>query len=331
MVASPPAPGATRPTPIPAAAGSWRPRPEQSRARDPDETGVVVRDGVRIAWEAYGDGEPTILLLPTWTIIHSRFWKAQIPYLARLFRVVTFDGRGNGRSDRPGDPAAYAATEFVADALAVLDATGTERAVIAGLSMGGGYVLMLAGDHPGRVAGAIYLGAAVPLADRDPGREVVPFDEDVGRDEGWARYNAFSWRRDWPGFVEFFFGQVFSETHSTKQIEDALDWGLETDAGTMITAERAPYIETMEGGVRLTGRAASLALAARSRCPALVFHGTEDRIVPFAAGERLAGALGAQLVVMEGSGHDPCGREPVLVNLHIRRFADAIVAERADG
>ena len=42
-----------------------------------------------------------MLLLPTWSIIHSRHWKMQIPYLARHCRVVTFDGRGNGRSDRP--------------------------------------------------------------------------------------------------------------------------------------------------------------------------------------------------------------------------------------
>ena len=74
---------------------------EQSRARYPDQEGYVERDGVRVFYEVYGDGEPTILLLPTWSIIHSRHWKAQIPYLARHFRVVTFDGRGNGRSDRP--------------------------------------------------------------------------------------------------------------------------------------------------------------------------------------------------------------------------------------
>src|SRR4029453_15321857 len=70
---------------------------EQTRARYPDEEGFVERQGVRVFWERYGDGEPTFLLLPTWTIIHSRHWKAQIPYLARHFRVVTFDGRGNGR------------------------------------------------------------------------------------------------------------------------------------------------------------------------------------------------------------------------------------------
>jgi pimeloyl-ACP methyl ester carboxylesterase len=106
------------------------------RARYPDRDGYVERDGVKVFFEAYGDGDPTILLLPTWSIVHSRRWKMQIPYLARHFRVLTFDGRGNGRSDRPRDPAAYADTEFVADTLAVMDETGTERAVLAGLSMG---------------------------------------------------------------------------------------------------------------------------------------------------------------------------------------------------
>jgi pimeloyl-ACP methyl ester carboxylesterase len=312
----------------PSAAGAWRRRPEQTRAMDPDETGVVVRGGVRVAWERYGTGSPTILLLPTWTIIHSRFWKAQIPYLARHFRVVTFDGRGNGRSDRPAEAEAYEATEFVDDALAVLDATGTERAVVVGLSMGGGYVLMLAGDHPERVLGAVYIGAAVPLADRDPGRDIVPFDEDVGRDEGWARYNAFSWRRDWPGFVEFFFGEVFSETHSTKQIEDALDWALDTDADTIITAEGARFVQTVDDGAAISGRAATVALAARSRCPSVVLHGTDDRIIPFDAGRRLAEALGAPLIAIGGSGHNPCGREPVLVNLAIRDFVRGLTGAR---
>src|SRR3712207_8805100 len=66
---------------------------EQTRARYPDETGYVERDGVRVFWESYGTGEQTILFLPTWTLVHSRHWKAQIGYFARHFRVVTFDPR----------------------------------------------------------------------------------------------------------------------------------------------------------------------------------------------------------------------------------------------
>ncbi len=79
---------------------------------------------MRVFYEVYGEGEPTVLLLPTWSIVHSRFWKAQISYLARHCRVITFDGRGNGRSDRPAGAAAYHPDEFALDTLAVMDATG---------------------------------------------------------------------------------------------------------------------------------------------------------------------------------------------------------------
>ncbi|MFL5720104.1 MAG: alpha/beta fold hydrolase, partial [Chloroflexota bacterium] len=125
-------------------------RVDTTRARQPDETGFVERDGVRVFWERYGHGSATLLLMPTWSLFHSRHWKLQIPYLARLFRVLTFDGRGNGRSDRPEQSDAYADTEYVADALAVLDATSTDRAVVVGLSMGACYTLRLAAEHPDR-------------------------------------------------------------------------------------------------------------------------------------------------------------------------------------
>jgi hypothetical protein len=49
------------------------------RACQPSRDGYVERDGVKVHYEVYGDGEPTVLLLPTWSIIHSRHWKMQIP------------------------------------------------------------------------------------------------------------------------------------------------------------------------------------------------------------------------------------------------------------
>src|SRR5919202_6645310 len=136
---------------------------DPSRARYPDQQGYVERDGVRTFYEVYGDGEPTILLLPTWSIVHSRFWKAQIPYLARHFRVVTFDPRGNGKSDRPSDPDAYREEEYAADALAVMDATGTERAVLVSLSRGAERSLHLGATHPERGGGQVFIAPALPL------------------------------------------------------------------------------------------------------------------------------------------------------------------------
>ena len=145
------------------------PAPEQTRARYPDESGYVERDGVRLYYEVYGSGEPTVFLLPTWSIIHSRHWKMQIPYLARHSRVVTFDGRGNGRSDRPTGVAAYIESEFVADVLAVMDATATEHATLVGVSCGAVFGTILAADHPDRVDGVVFIAPAVGLAPGPPG------------------------------------------------------------------------------------------------------------------------------------------------------------------
>ena len=141
---------------------------EQTRARYPDADGYLERDGVRIFYEVYGSGDTTVLLMPTWSIIHSRFWKMQIPYLARRFRVVVLDGRGNGKSDRPQEPEAYAESEFAADALAVLDATATEHAVVASLSRGAERSLHLAAAHPERVDGIAFIAPALPLGSSLP-------------------------------------------------------------------------------------------------------------------------------------------------------------------
>src|SRR3954463_3321052 len=136
---------------------------EQTRARYPDEAGYVERDGVRSYYEVYGSGEPTVFLLPTWSIIHSRHWKMQIPYLARHCRVLTFDGRGNGRSDRP--ESGYDEREFAADALAVMDATGTESATLVSLSLGAQRALILAAEQPERVESAVFICPSVPFGE----------------------------------------------------------------------------------------------------------------------------------------------------------------------
>src|SRR6266540_1594030 len=213
-------------------------RVEQSRARYPDEEGYVERDGVRIFYEVYGEGERTVLFLPTWSIIHSRHWKAQIPYFARHHRVLTFDGRGNGRSDRPRGADAYVARQFADDALAVMDVSGTETALLVALSAGALWATLLAADHPDRVDAVAYIAPAVPLAPAHPERERYPFEERHGTDDGWAKFSRHYWLKDYPGFLEFFFGRMFTEPHSTKQIEDCVGWGLETEPETLIDVTR---------------------------------------------------------------------------------------------
>src|SRR5262249_57809395 len=112
----------------------------------------------------HGDGGPTILLMPSWTIVHKQTWKMQIAYLARHHRVVTYDGPGNGLSDRTLRPEAYDHTTQVEYALRVLDATGTDRAVVGAQSLAAHSALELAADHPDRVLGIAAIATSMPAA-----------------------------------------------------------------------------------------------------------------------------------------------------------------------
>jgi pimeloyl-ACP methyl ester carboxylesterase len=302
-----------------AVASEQRPAREQTRARYPDSEGFVERDGVRTFFELYGHGNPTILLLPTWSVIHSRCWKAQIAYLARHFRVLTFDPRGNGKSDRPAALEAYAEDEFAADALAVMDATATERAVLISLSRGVERSMLIAANHPERVAGMVVIAPALPLAPAAPrGGAERMFVEEHDSYEGWGKWNANHWLRDYPDFLDFFFAQVFSEPHSTKQIEDAVAWGLETDGRTMVASQLAP---------RLADEAAVRDLVSRIDCRMLVIHGRDDAVRPHASGEAFANIAGAGFVTV-AAGHNPQARKPVITNLLIREFVDSLSEAR---
>jgi pimeloyl-ACP methyl ester carboxylesterase/predicted glycosyltransferase len=286
------------------------PAGEQTRARYPDAEGYVEREGVRTFYEVYGEGEPTVMFVPPWALVHSRCWKMQIPYFARHCRVLAFDPRGNGKSDRPQEPDAYNEYEYAADALAVLDATQTGKAVLVTLSLGAQRCLVLAANHPERVSGMVVISPSLAIAPGHEYRDVYSFDEQLDTEEGWAKFNANYWLRDYPLFVEFFISQCVTEPHSTKPIEDAIGWGLETDGETLLalsTGRHLPEDELRE-------------LCARVSCPVLVIHGDEDAVSPHSRGVALAQATGGRMVTMEGSGHFVHARDPVKVNLLLRDF-----------
>jgi pimeloyl-ACP methyl ester carboxylesterase len=308
---------------------------EQSRARYPDSEGFVERDGVRTFYEVYGEGEPTILFLPAWSVCYSRLWKAQIPYFARHYRVLVFDPRGNGRSDKPVDPAAFADEEIIGDALAVMDATHTERVIAIGVSMGGLYGAMLAAIHPDRTDGAVLMAPASQLGGPHPDRVDQAFMDEVETDEGWrGKFNRHYWLRDFPGFADFFASKVINEPHSTKQVEDMAGWIRETTPESLIASATCPgWTVFAEEGARRDPdnpeRGAQLECYERIQCPVLVIHGDSDMVIPHHKGVAVAEAIGAPLITLEGTGHAPEARIPVKVNLLIREFVESVHAAEA--
>ncbi|MFC5002425.1 alpha/beta fold hydrolase [Dactylosporangium cerinum] len=297
------------------------------RARQADTEGFIEHDGVKIHFEVYGEGGPTILLLPTWTLVHKRIWKMQLPYLARHFRVVTYDGPGNGRSDRPATPPAYGQAAQVAYALAVLDATGTDKAVVVALSRAVNWALELAAEHPARVHGTVAIGASIALTppgqaraasgglDDPPAPDLPPSAVPrLGTDPAshWRKYNRRYWHTRHDDFAWFFMGQCFSEPHSTKAVEDGVGWALETTGAVLDVESQADRPD----------RDALESWCARLTSPMLVLHGSADQVVPLARSEALAELTGGDLVVIDGGGHIPIARDPVRVNLLVRGFAD---------
>ena len=165
--------------------------------------------------------------------------------------------------------------------------------------------------HPDRVTGAVFICPAVPFASPLEDRTRYPWDEVLPTDEGWAKDNLYYWLRDYRGFLEFFFSQMFTEPHSTKPIEDCIGWGLETTAETLIATEIGKGLDEQ----------AARELCGRVRCPVLVIQGTEDAITGPGRGIALAEATGGHLALLAGSGHGPHVRDPVKVNLLLRDFA----------
>ena len=290
--------------------GTRRP-PEQSRARYPERTGTVERPGGRVAFEVYGSGDPPIVFVPPWQIVHSRIWKAQIPDFARRHRVIAWDNLGNGRSDRPLDPSVHTTRARAANLRAVMDAADVPAAVLVGLSSASGPMVVLASEQPESVLGLVFIGPAAPFGDEGRFAEIV-FEEVLATDDRWAKENIHFWRRDYRAYLEFFFSQGFPETHSTKQVEDGIGWGLDTDPESLAATKRAPPTVDPTSFAQL---------CASIRAPTLVIQGTDERLTHVTQGRALAEAIaGARLALIEDGGHLLNARHPVRVNLLIRDF-----------
>jgi pimeloyl-ACP methyl ester carboxylesterase len=183
--------------------------------------------------------------------------------------------------------------------------------VLVGLSSASGPMVVFASEHPERVFGLVFIGPAAPIGEEGRFAE-IKFEEVLATDHRWAKENIHFWRRDYRAYLEFFFSEGFPEAHSTKQFEDGVGWGLDTDPESLAATKRAPPTVDPDSWTRM---------CASIRAPTLVIQGTDERLSHVTQGIGLAHAIpGARLELIDGGGHMVNARDPVRVNLLIRDF-----------
>jgi pimeloyl-ACP methyl ester carboxylesterase len=228
-------------------------------------------DGCRLYFELHGPAEGTHLVLLEGLGGDIPGWRRNVPHLSQRYRVIAFDFRGNGRSDKPDEPVTMAT--FVADTVAVLDQLGVERAHVYGQSFGGMVAQELALTHPDRVR-SLVLAATSP----GPAHAVRPgMISKVPKDK--------------PHLA--LYSDRFGREHPEHVAEDILV-GSQNPQPAHAGRRQWEAMEGFDAFDRL----------GHVRCPTLVLHGTEDRLVPVANARLLADRIpGARLVLLEGAGH----------------------------
>ncbi|WP_327581183.1 alpha/beta fold hydrolase [Nonomuraea sp. NBC_00507] len=289
---------------------------------------MVIVDGAEIAYEEVGPDTPagTIVLLHA-GVADLRMWDHQFVSLAQRYRVIRYDRRGSGRSgDAEGEVCHHE------DLLAVMDALGVERAVLAGSSMGGAYAVEAALAAPSRVAGLALIcsgltGHQWPADMLEQARERV--HSSVPNDV-LARYRAGA--AEWvdPAHV-----RAMAEAHTLWQVagpergRDAL-----ADEVWEAAVEMCRLVfERSWTGPRSAERHLDPPVAGRLHeiaVPSLVINGLSDvRGIQEVSGLLAAGIPAARRLDLPETGHLPPLERPAEVTAALTTFLSEVVDQPA--
>jgi pimeloyl-ACP methyl ester carboxylesterase len=245
---------------------------------------VRTTDGTDLFTSAFGEGAPMVFA-HSWGF-SGEMWNYQVPVLAELgARVVTYDRRGHGRSDRPG--AGYDLDTLADDLAAVVRSVGTEPVTLVGHSLGCSEIVRMLTRHPDvAVARVALVSPILPFLVRTP-------DNAHGLEPELLAARADALRADVPRWCTDNAPGFFGEATVCDGLES---WLIRMIVDTPLSV----LLATMSGMAEdLRGEVAALEL------PTLVVHGDLDASAPIAStGERVAElAPQARLEVYEGAGH----------------------------
>lgn len=280
----------------------------EAGATEPPPTQYVGGDSVHLAFQTYGSGRLDILILPGFVSHVERGWedprcRSFLASLAAMGRLILFDRRGVGLSDRLGfSPSAEATAQ---DIRTVLDAAGSRKVVLFGASEGGPACIRFAADHPDRVAGLI-LFASLAKGSASPD---YPHALHAEQYEAWLQQLVSAWGG--PAGIETFAPSLASDAR-------ARVWW----AGLLRAASSPGAIKGVLEALRDTD---VRHLLERLAVPTLVLHRRGDRAVRIGAGKHLANHIPqARFIELDGADHWVFAGDQQAVLDPVARFVDDV-------
>ena len=248
-------------------------------------------------WEWAGDPPATLLLHGIGN--YGRYWDFVADAIAGRLRLIAPDARGHGESGRPADE--YVPQEFVADALAVLEALGVQRALVVGHSMGGTHAIRLAAAHPDRVERLVIVDAGPePMREGSERARRLSLERPerfANADEALAYLHRTS-----PGYTD----EVYA---------NRMRWLFREDSGGLVWRSSRDALASIFSGAR-----GDLWDALRAvRCPVLLVRGTRSNVLSAEVAQRMLKALADGRLIELDAGHNVALDRP-------KDLADAVVA-----
>lgn len=239
-------------------------------------------NGLNLFYRVDGNEDAPALLLITGLSGDHRMWAGLIPTLAESFRVIAFDNRDSGRSDRADAP--YAILDMARDAAGLLESLGVSRAHVLGHSMGSAIAQELAISFPSIVDRLVLLGTY-----------------DAPDPRGAALFRGFaSLRREMPRDEYLRLTLPWSFTYLEYEQPDFIDWLVQIVMDDPYYQEADAYERQMEATIAFDSRGRLHNIS----CPTLLVFGEDDVLTPMRfAHEMLQRIEGSRLVTLEGTGH----------------------------
>ena len=255
------------------------------------QTRYAKSGSVSIAYQVVGDGPIDLVLVPGWVSNIDVFWEE--PRLARLLtrlasfsRLILFDKRGKGLSDRVSDMPSLEVR--MDDVRAVMDAVGSQRAALFGYSEGGAMCILFAATYPDRASALIMAGSFA--------RRTLAPDYPWGPAAEQQRAFIDQMEADWGGSVG-----IEDRSPSLAHDERYRQWWARWLRSSASPAAAANLMRmNMEIDVRHVLPAV--------RVPTLLLHSIDDRLIEVGASRYMAAQIpGAKLVELRGIDHIPWG------------------------